>query len=902
MDDRIKVILGSEDIITRDNEDLYININLNRSFFEYKREKYDNDFDLAKQFDKERNLSRNFRVYGIIDSNVIDTSNLTIKVYSDSAATNSILTTTTTPMNFNGSINVFNKKRGKYYIPLNNYSGSSIYIKTPSNNDNVSAQIFEQKLVFYDFDGEFIPYGTETVEVDNNLNTIDINNNFPFFYNKHWVKKNISLQETKYPVVNFSGTNETIYEGQLTKIVVYLDKPSPFGNEKVDFVFDSGTADLLDFLVYVNSTSNSFAGSGQIQFAQGEQYKEIFFSASTDNIVEVLENYKFRLDNFIKVKPGNFLEYIIEIENSTPRTYANFELTNLYENRAPYVGYSATTLSPSILYSTPSVLRNGLFYNGLQNEFYPMDEIIVDITNFSTSTVLLPPNSGFGNTEDELWLAGSEKTFTITPAYSTSIKNSVEIYLPPSLNSVVTTTDGAVANIQASINYVIENISINGFKMQYNNGAYPYVSTIPNNQSTSYEALKSLLNGSSLDIYNAKNIHKPFTIISDDANYKLKLIANSPGTRLDINTNIKQVSDINTIATATTIISYTYPKQQPFKFTLLGNTANGSIASYKFRFRKKGYKNLNILTSAIASEVGQINYLVTSLNNVLHNWDIPNNLPIAFSGNPIQYNFLSNRYFLPKSDAFHQGILLLNESDLSNPSASNLTTYGASAFATQYSPTDPVVNDHGRWFQNPLNVIPRTSGQTSMDDVSQTFLLKINTQISSQPTQNFYSFKYRSGNSGEYKTFYWNGVNSAGILTNSGGGLKVSGNTLAPRTSPGLKYEIDLGGTFGSLVIPAGPIDTEYPGYNTFELSSSGFYSPYSPTSSSNNNIQYQSNGTLEVLLTAKSLGVPFEIKDIVNNNPSSEIVLMPIFYNEVDGITSNPYTNKMGGFSVTAP
>ena len=38
----------------------------------------------------------------------------------------------------------------------------------------------------------------------------------------------------------------------------------------------------------------------------------------------------FSLDNFIKVKPGNFLEYIIEIENSTPRTYANFELTNLY--------------------------------------------------------------------------------------------------------------------------------------------------------------------------------------------------------------------------------------------------------------------------------------------------------------------------------------------------------------------------------------------------------------------------------------------------------------------------------------------------------------------------------------------------------------------------------------------
>ena len=902
MDDRIKVILGSEDIITRDNEDLYININLNRSFFEYKREKYDNDFDLAKQFDKERNLSRNFRVYGIIDSNVIDTSNLTIKVYSDSAATNSILTTTTTPMNFNGSINVFNKKRGKYYIPLNNYSGSSIYIKTPSNNDNVSAQIFEQKLVFYDFDGEFIPYGTETVEVDNNLNTIDINNNFPFFYNKHWVKKNISLQETKYPIVNFSGTSQTIFEGQLTRIVVYLDKPSPFGNEKVDFVFDSGTADTFDFLVYNNTPSSPFPGTVQLQFAPGEQYKNIYFSASTDNIVEVLENYNFRLDNFIKVKSGNTLSYTIEIESSTPRKFAIFELSNLYENRAPYVGLSAVTVQPSSLYSTPSILRNGLYYNGFQNEFYPLDEVIVDVTNFSTNTVLLPTNSGLGNSQDELWLAGSEKTFTITPAYSTNVKNTIDIYLPPLLNNVLTSTAGSAASIQLSINYVIENISINGFKMEYVNGTYPYLSTIPNNESAPYETLKKILGGGAFDIYNTKDIYKPFTIISDDANYKITLIANSPGIRLDVNTNVNQVSDINTIATATTITEFTYPTQEPFRFTLLGNIGDGTIANYKFKFKKLGYKDVNITTSAVASEVGQINYLVTSLKDVLHNWDIPNNLPIAFSGNPMQGNFLNNKYFLPKSDAFYQGLLMLNGTDITSPSAYNLTDYGANAFSFQSSPTEPIVFDDGRWFQSPLNVISRTSGYTSTNDATQTFLLKINTQISSVPTENFYSFKYRNGGVGNYTTFYWNGVNSAGILTNSGGGLKVSGNTLAPRTSPGLKYEIDLGGTFGSLVIPAGSIDTEYPGYNTFELSSSGFYSPYYPTSSSNNNIQYQSNGTLEVLLTAKSPGVPFEIKDIVNNNPSSEIVLMPIFYNEVDGITSNPYTNKMGGFSVTAP
>jgi hypothetical protein len=903
MDERLKILLGSEDIVTRDNEDLYININLNRSFYEYKKEVYDNDFDLAQQFDKERNSSRNFRIYGIIDSNVIDTSNINMRVYSDSGTTNLITSTTTTPMNFNGSINVFNKRRGKYYISLNNYSGTSVFIKIPSNNDNINEQIFEQKLVFFDFDNEFVPYGTETVEIDNNLNTIEINNNFPFFYNKHWVKKNISLQETKYPVVNFSGTSETIFEGQLTNIVVYLDKPSPFGNEKVDFVFDSGTADLFDFLVYSNNPSSPFPGTVQLEFAQGEQYKNLFFSASTDDIVEVLENYKFRLDNFIKVKSGNLLNYVVEIQNSTPRKYANFELTNLYENRAPHVGLSALTTSPGILYPTPSILRNGLFYNNFQNEFYPLDEVVVDITNFSTNTVLLPQNSGLGNSQDELWLAGLQKTFTIRPSYSTSVINTVDIYLPPSLNNAVITTIGSIANIQPSTNYVIENISINGFRMQYNPGDFPGLTATPANQSAPYEALKALLGGGSLDIYSVKDIYKPFTIIADDANFVIRLIAKSPGTRLDVDTNVTNVSDLSTIATATTTTAYTYPQQEPFRFTLLGNENNGSIANYQFRFRKPGYKNLDITSFALASEIGQANYLVTSLNNVLHNWDTPNNLPIAFSGNPMQGNFLNNRYFLPKSDAFYQGLLLLNDFDLSNPSAYNLTDYGASAFSVQSSPTEPITFDDGRWFQSPINVIARTSGQTSTDSVSQTMLLKINTQLStSQPTQNFYSFKYRSGNSEPYKTFYWNGLNSAGILLNNGGGLNVSGNTLAPRTSPGLKYEIDLGGTFGSLVIPVGPISTTYPGYNSFGLASSSFYSPYHPTSPSNNNIQYQSNGNFEILLTAKSPGVPFEIKDIVNNNPNSEIVLMPILYNELDGITSNPYVNKMGGFSLVSP
>lgn len=900
MDERLKILLGSEDIIARDNEDLYININLNRSFFEYKREKYDNDFDLAKQFDKERNLSRNFRIYGIVDSNVIDTNNLSIKAYYDSGTTKLASQTSTTSMNFNSSINVFNKKKGKYYISLDNYSGSSVYLKIQSNNNNIATQIFEQKLVFDDFDGVFIPYGTETVEVDDNLNTIEINNNFPFFYNKHWVKKNISLQETKYPIINFSGSSSTIYEGQTAKIVVYLDKPSPFGNEKVDFLFSGGSADASsDILVSLASNpSVTFSNTFQISFSPGQKSKVVNVLGSPDLLVETLENYKFGLVNFLKVKSGTSLNYEVQIENSLPRQYAIYELSNLFENRTPFLGSTAVT-SSAIVYPTPSIMRNGLYYNGLVNEFYPIDEVNVDIQNLSNSTTLLPFDSNLGNQEEIVWSSGEIKSFIIKPTYSSSILNEVSIYLPPSLNRTIDTSalnglSDAVTlqDLQSSLNFVLGSISINGFKMPFTNASYQYYPNIipPYGTSTSYEAFKLMLNGGPLDIYNINELYKPFTISVDDSSYTIKLKAKSPGVRLDVNTNVDK-SQLS-VATATTITAYSYPTQNPFVFKLLGNESNGDVAKYKITFLKRGYKTLSTNSAAATSVAGQMNYLTTCLDGVLHNWDDQNNRPIAFSGNPLQGNFLGNKYFLNKGKIYYPGLPMLGTS---SSFSINMTKYGT-------------ISELGAtWNPNPINVIERTDIEISNQSASQVSLLKINTPApSSSPIittadTNFYSFDYRNNTAGSYTTFYWNGANNANLITNGGSSLKISGST-APRDSPGLKYELDQGIILGSAVIPAGPIDINYPGYNTYEMPSAKFYSPYYPTTSTNNYTYFQSSGTLEILFSAKSPGIPFEIKHIVNNNVSAEIVNMPVVYNEKNGVTKNPYNNKMGGFSLTTP
>jgi hypothetical protein len=900
MDEKLKILLGSEDIIARDNEDIYLNINLNRNFYEYKKEKYDNDFDLAQQFDKERNLSRSFRLYGIVDSNVIDTNNIPIKVYSDSGTTSLVYQTNTTSMNFNESINVFNKKKGKYYISIDDYRGDSVFIKIESNNNNIATQIFEQKLVFYDFDGNFIPYGTETVEVDDNLNTIDINNNFPFFYNKHWVKKNISLQETKYSVVNFSGTNQTIYEGQTAKVAVFLDKPSPFGNEKVDFVPIGGTANLSDFSMYLdNNPSNVFSTKFQIGFSVGQQIRVVNILALPDSEAESLENYSFKLDNFIKVKSGSSMTYQVDIENSLPRKYAIYELTNLFENRTPYNG-STIPENPNTVYPIPSILRNGLYYNSLVNEFYPIDELTIQIENLSNNTCLLPIDSNLGNQDELTWSPGEVKTFNIKPQYSSSVLNEVSIYLPPSLNRVVDTSaqNGQseaveLQDTQSSLEFIINSISINGFVLPFSKSSYQYYPNIipPNGVSASYEALKLMLSESAVDVYNINNLHKPFIVNTDDSNYTITLISKSPGVRLDVDTNVKK-SNLN-VATSNVLVPYSYPKQVPFSFKLLGNQNNGSTANYKISFVKKSYKTLSVSYPTPTNTLGQVNYLTTCLSDVLHNWDSKNNKPIAFSGNPIQGDFSSGAYFLNKGKAYYLGLPLLG---VSNDSDANSTSYGTQTEV-------PAI-----WLPNKINVIEKTNIEISNENVSQVGLLKINTPTSSTPLVstdvdiNFYSFDYKNESSSEYLTFYWNGSNNANSISNTGNGLNVSGSTVVSRNSPGLIYEIDQGVILGNQSIPVGPVNVEYPGYNTYEIPTVKFYSPYYPTTSTDDNIKYQNNGITEILLSAKSPGVSFEIKNIINNNTKAEFVFMPIAYNEKNGVTYNPYNNNMGGFSLTTP
>lgn len=201
MDDKKKIVLGSEDFLSKGVDDIYININLHQTFNQIKKQKYDNNFDLAQQFKDERNASRDFRIYGIVDSTIVDTNNMVIHIYKDSGLTQIHSSINTTSLVYEEN-NVFDKKRGKYIVKLNSYDEDVVYFVIQGDGYTYADQIFEQRLVFYTLDGEFVKYGTETVDIGlNNPGFLTIENDFPFFYNKHWIKKDLNIVAMKPPII-----------------------------------------------------------------------------------------------------------------------------------------------------------------------------------------------------------------------------------------------------------------------------------------------------------------------------------------------------------------------------------------------------------------------------------------------------------------------------------------------------------------------------------------------------------------------------------------------------------------------------------------------------------------------------------------------------------------------------
>jgi len=193
-----KILLGSKDIIIKDDSDIYLSFEIFKTFSEIKRENINNSFDLQQKFESDRNSIFNFRIYGQIDHLSGDSNNLNIKVFSDSGFTKQILTTKTLEIGQIGNLNIFGYTKGQYLIELDNVIPMSgvdyvMYLQIYNEKNVLLSDLEYQKLIYVDTDGNFVPYGQEYIDFNINSTTKEISNDYYFLYNKHWIKKNIFI-------------------------------------------------------------------------------------------------------------------------------------------------------------------------------------------------------------------------------------------------------------------------------------------------------------------------------------------------------------------------------------------------------------------------------------------------------------------------------------------------------------------------------------------------------------------------------------------------------------------------------------------------------------------------------------------------------------------------------------
>jgi hypothetical protein len=921
MDEKKKILLGEKDIIARDNEDLYININLNSTFAEIRDDKYENEFDVEKQFKKERNASRDFRIYGIIDATIADCDNLNLSVYKFATSGTGINSGVTTLSGFIKTVpsselvydgyNTFGHKKGKYLIELTGYTEDYVYIKIPTNNFNYKDQIYSQQLIFRDTEGNFVDYGTQTIDIDDNGNAIEINNDFYFLYNKHWIKKDLYIVEEKQAKISMSAVTSpaVVAETNLpsTQFSVVLDKPSPFGLETATIVMENASLSLAAGEVSIQDSFGSYSLPFNISFAQGEQFKTFDFYSTVDTLQEFTEDITLGLNNFNLVQTASPLTHTIFVTDSTPRNKVALNFQDIYQNRNYFTGI-VRQISPSSpnMYSYPlgAVLRNGLMYEGTPMEFYPSDNFTLKIKNVGANTIL-PVNPVLGIFSEQVFPAGQQLTFQINTQYQNTQKHAIKFYLA---NVNLTTVSTSPYKYSYNLGFMINGIPVFDYYKNYKVDYEKLLGALTNTN------IASMPGNPNISGWNRYNLEIPFDVIPNLSAKTITIIAKSPGTRLDIETyggfpDIFDSTDTSLISlglTAETIQSFVHSAQTPLEIVLGANFNSNTEAVYNFFVSKPGFDSMQWTTSPLPASIsGTPYFLASGYHDIIRNWDNANNKPVYIhsgvtSNHPYTY-YTTGAY--TTGEAYINGIVFLANKYFDN--TTNTGTYTTGGGSLNSSHFTNLVGDYAADFlPAPLVTIPETSEYYSPQTKAQVGFLSINRYpLSSVPSgaKTFRSFDFRTGATANYTTFYapasqnfqglytWNGSIGMGLYASGGtGAMSSTGSSRA------LKTYLQLGTTAvpntPQGLIGTSPISSAE--YGT--LMAAGSYGQYYDF----------------IKLEATTPGVPFEITNVNDMKLASGGLLItggsinyyPLIPNEIAGVTINEANNKMGGYSLTRP
>lgn len=974
MENKKKILLGEKDIMSKDNEDLFLNINLNSTFSELRDNTYTNVFDVEKQFKKERNASRDFRIYGLIDSTAVDCDNLQLYIYSHSGISglNTFVTSTNSSSLVYNEVNAFGKRRGKYLIELTGYTEDFVFIKILSNNLNFKDQIYSQQLIFRDTDGLFVDYGTKTIDIDENGNTFEINNDFYFLYNKHWIKKDLLIIEEKPAKVSLKGLSDV---GQITEIpsftlftalaeafftlndattiladnpnivsslypmTVYLDKPSPFGLEKVDLKIEQNTIDILssssnpnliagDELVLTDENFDLVFLPSQLSFSTGEQQKVFYVFSPKDNLQEFTEDVTFGLDNFISVETANTLTHKVEVLDATERNRVILNFQDIYANRNYFYGQVweqqiGSTLNRNSA-GMPAVLRNGLKFDATPMEFYPIDNFNLKIKNTGVDTIF-PVNTKLGITSEQQFKSGQSIIFNnISQDYINTEKHSIKLSFKQKrfLTYIQTTVIPVVPNPLIygvgydSSNYVIKINSIpivtysRYFKFDYDTILSCFKKEIPYSSA------------SKIGGWDEYNLDVPFDIIDENPSaLTFTIVAKSPGTRLDFSAYgfTGDIYDPNSdIAsktfTATTIQAFKLSAQTPLEIIVGANSVDNLTASYEIELSKKGFDTMRFTNTPLPAAVVPIKYFLASgTNTILRNWNDSTNQAVYVHTGVVDTNvnyplFAGGHNFgqYKTGEVYTNGLIFLSNLYLDNTNNNYQYTHGGSSLNVSHA-----INAAGNFSHDflpaPIAVIPETTSYFSINNVAQTGYLRILRPDSPLPSgiNIDRGFDFRTGTTAPYNTYVFSDTTQSYIINHqyksSGGILNTNSATDLPlstyfETGQVTPLITDQGlHVYAISFAPTASVDYA----EVLSLEASGNYAP--THTSAGGSVNYMK-------ISSKTPGTPFSFinfKEMQNGgidytrNSVNYIESIP---NQIAGSTINLANNFMGGYSLTRP
>lgn len=322
MKDKRKIVLGKKDVFPYKNTDNYINVEIFRTSDELVNQVVDNNFNLVEQFYNEREGSLKFCFYGILNSPVSNTENVNIEIKTnhndvifsprieEGSTSSKIHTIKSFPISENSTLgkNIFNKNKSIFYFlfelsPFYENQGEtkSLIIKI-NDFENKIFLIKEIPFLFFDSERNKVPFGTETVDYDSDGNSQEIKNDFPFFYDTHWIKNYININKPREVSflrnLNEELNNDTILESiGKYKFLIKLDEPSFYGKEEVEVFIKSDNTEG-------GNEKNYIFENKILKWDVGEQYKEIEIDIIDDlkvsedsSIVFGLKNFKFLNSN-----------------------------------------------------------------------------------------------------------------------------------------------------------------------------------------------------------------------------------------------------------------------------------------------------------------------------------------------------------------------------------------------------------------------------------------------------------------------------------------------------------------------------------------------------------------------------------------------------------------------------